>query len=165
MALQTEVRQFMGAGSAGQISRNIHSFSSIVGATAGDANVCVGCFVKRTAQTAEGEVVGASGVAVTTGTDKIVGICVKNNLVNANTTPVDTFSKGDDMSYAEKGFCLIETESTANFGQYVFLRNSDGALIFDDNITKADHTFTGWKVSQGATVTSDPQIIEVVSVD
>lgn len=165
MALQTEVRQFMGAGSAGQISRNIHSYSSVVGATAGDDKVCVGCFVKRTSTTAEGEVVGASGVAVTTATDKIVGICVKANLVNATTTPVEIYSKGDDVVYCEKGFCLIETETTATFGQYVFLRDSDGAMVFDNTPTKASHTFTGWKVSQGATVTSDPQIIEVVSVD
>lgn len=166
MALQKKVRQFQAVASAGQISRNLHSYNSVQGAITADANVCVGCFVKRTSTTAEGEVAGASGVAVTAATDKIVGVCLKNNLINGvNQTPVDTFTKGSEMSYIERGYVWIEAESTANFGQYVFLNEGTGALEFDDNITKAGSVFTGWRVSQGATVTGDPQLIEITSVD
>lgn len=163
--LQKEVRQFQGVASPGQVSRNLHSFSSFKGAITGDDKVCVGCFVKRTATTAENEVVGASGVQVATATDKIVGICVKSKLINSEKTPVEIYPKSYEVEYMEKGYIWIETESTANFGQYVFLNDTTGALEFDDNITKGGSTFTGWKVSQGATVTSDPQMIEVVSVN
>lgn len=166
MPLQKEVRQFQAAASAGKISRNLHSYNSVQGAIAADDKVRVGGFVKRTASTQNGEVAGASGVAVTASTDKIVGVCLKSNLVNSVQTPIDTFTKGNEVSYIERGYVWIETQTTAKFGQFVFLKDDDGSLVFDDSNTKENHTFTGWKVSQGAEAeTSKPQLIEIVSVD
>ena len=43
----------------------------------------------------------------------------------------------------------IETKSPAKVGQYVFLKDDNGTLVFDDTETKADHTFTGFKVVKG----------------
>lgn len=160
MALQQEVRQTQAVASAGQVSRNL-LLSSFRGALTADANVCVGCFVKQTATTKDNEVVGASGVAVTTATDRIVGVCVKSKLINATTMPVETYPKSYEVEYMEKGYIWIETESTANTGQYVFLNEGTGALEFDDATTKVGSVFTGWRVTQGATVTSDPQMIEI----
>lgn len=166
MSLQKEVRQFQAAASAGKISRNLHSYNSVQGAIAADDNVRVGGFVKRTASTQNGEVAGASGVAVTTETDKIVGVCLKANLINSVQTPIDTFTKGNEVSYIERGYVWIETQTAANFGQFVFLKNDDGSLVFDNVNTKENHTFTGWKVSQGSEAeTNNPQLIEIVSVD
>lgn len=163
MALQKEVRKVMSLGSAGEVSRALHSYFLPESAVAGDGNVCVGCFVKRTASTKEGEVVGASGAAVTTATDKIVGICIKGKLITSNTTPVHIYPKGETIQYVEKGSVFIESEATAKVGQYVFLKDADGSLAFDDNPTKGSHTYTGFKVSIGGTTSGETIVIEVTS--
>ena len=47
-------------------------------------------------------------------------------------------------------------------GQYVFLKNSDGSLVFGDTKTKAEHTFTGFRVVYGTNGTvTGTQIIGV----
>ena len=133
----------MGVGVAGQIAKGLHSYSMLFHGTAKDDSVCVGCFVQATDN--EGIVKGASGNAID---HKILGVAIKDHYVSA-TKNTAIYAPNDLVTYLTKGVVYIETKSPAKVGQYVFLKNDNGTLVFDDTETKADHTFTGFKVVKG----------------
>lgn len=161
MAFQTQSYQKQALGSAGQISKSFHSFCNTVTGVVADANVCVGCFVQsKTSATDENEVIGASGQAIT---GKILGVVVKDHYIaSANASAVHVYNKGDNVEILNAGSIFIETENAAKKGQYVFLKTADGSLVFDDAMTKADHTYTGFMVSKGQAEASDG-IIEITT--
>ena len=133
----------MGVGVAGQIAKGLHSYSMLFHGTAKDDSVCVGCFVQATDN--EGIVKGASGNAID---HKILGVAIKDQYISA-TKNTAIYAPNDLVTYLTKGVVYIETKSTAKEGQFVFLKNDNGTLVFDDTETKADHTFTGFKVVKG----------------
>lgn len=160
--LQNQVRQNQARATAGDISRAVHSYYLPDGAIVGDANVCAGCFVKIKNNT-PGVVFGASGVVFTPASETLVGVCIRDHLKISQTASL-SYPKGDEVQYLTKGAIWIETETTANFGQYVFLKNSDGSLVFGDTAELADHTYTGFKVTIGGTTSNNnPIMIEITS--
>lgn len=161
--LQQQVRSQLAFGMPGSISRAYHSYYLTGNGFVGDNNVCVGCFVK--AKDTPGVVYGASGMQFTPGTDTLLGICVRDRLINScNGAAVTTYNVGDPCLYLVKGVILIEVETTATVGQYVFLKNADGSIVFNATNVLADHTYTGFVVSVGGTTANNnPIIIEVTS--
>lgn len=160
--LQKEVRQNLGRAVAGDISRAVHSYYLPEGAVVGDANVCAGCFVKSK-NNAEGLVFGASGEVFTPASERILGVCIRDHL-RISPTPTLGYAEGDEVQYLIKGAIWIEVETSATFGQFVFIKNADGSLVFNDTDTLADHTFTGFKVSIGGTTSNNnPIMIEITS--
>lgn len=143
----------MGTAKPGQILKGLHSNFSGFSAPTKDTSVCVGCFVQI-----DGKFVkGASGNAIT---GKIAGVVVANEYFsgvdNSNTYPADV-----NVFFINKGCIAIETESDATAGQYVFLKNDTGALVFNDSDTLANHTYTGFRVVYGASGVTDSQIIGI----
>lgn len=144
----------MGFAKPGQILKGLHSDFLEFSAPTKDTSVCVGCFVQRSGDF----IVGASGNAIT---GKIAGIAIANEyfsgVENGNTYPANV-----NVSFAYQGCIAIETETEANVGQYVFLKNDTGALVFNDSDTLADHTYTGFRVVYGTNGSvTYPQIIGV----
>ena len=131
----------MGVAKAGQILKGLHSDYLEFSAPTKDTSVCVGCFV----QTDGKFIKGASGHAIS---GKIVGIAIANEyfsgVENSNAYPANV-----NVSFAYQGCIAIETSTQANVGQYVFLKNDDGTLAFDDTKTKEQHTYTGFRVVYG----------------
>lgn len=162
MAFQKTVNKSQALGSAGQISKAFHNYCNTFSAIAADENVCVGCFVQ--AGTNDGEVVGASGQAITT---DILGVVVKDKYIStAGTEAVHIYRKGDNVTILNAGNIFIEVEAEATQGQYVFLKNDNGALAFDDTNTLANHTYTGFRVSKGnAAPYADNGIIEITTAN
>ena len=74
MSFQKKVNSTQALGSAGRISKAIHSYLNTFQAIAGDDKVKVGCFVQKGAK--EGEVKGASGANIT---GDILGVVVKDH--------------------------------------------------------------------------------------
>lgn len=164
MAFQKTVSKSQSLGSAGQISKAFHNYCNTFSAIATDENVCVGCFVQ--AGDNDGEVKGASGVAIT---GKILGVVVKDKYISScGTEAVHIYKQGDNVTILNAGNIFIEVEAQAKVGQYVHLSTAAGALSFDDTIdtTGVDKVYTGFRVSKGnaAPYTADG-IIEITTAN
>lgn len=142
--MQNKVYKEMGTGSAGEIAKGLHSYSMLFhGSVKENDNVCAGCFVQTT--DVEGIVKGASGNAID---HPILGVVIKDHFISS-TDNTAIFKKNDVVTYLSKGCVFIETKTPAKVGQYVFLKNDNGTLVFADTNTKADHTYTGFRVVKG----------------
>ena len=131
----------MGAAKAGQILKGLHSSFLPFSAETKDTSVRIGCFVQ-----ADGKFIkGASGSQIT---GKIVGIAIANEYFSGVENS-DAYPANVNATFAYQGCISIETKTQANVGQYVFLKNSDGSLAFDDTKTKGEHTYTGFRVVYG----------------
>ena len=148
MSFQKQVNLNQALGNVGQISKAHHSFCNVISAIAADENVRVGSFVQSSAAaTNENEVVGASGKAIS---GSILGVVVRDSLkVAGDSTATLAVKKGENCAVLNEGSIFIETSLQAKKGQYVFLKDADGTLAFDDTATKASHTYTGFRVSKG----------------
>lgn len=148
MSFQKQVNANQALGNVGQISKAHHSFLNVIPAIAADDFVKVGSFVQSSSTaTNENEVVGASGKAIT---GSILGVVVRDSLkVVGDSTPTLEVKKGENCAVLNEGSIFIETSLQAKKGQYVFLKDDDGTLAFDDTATKASHTYTGFRVSKG----------------
>lgn len=153
MSFQKQVNLNQALGNVGQISKAYHSFCNVIPAIAADENVRVGSFVQsKTSPTNENEVIGASGVAIS---GSILGVVVRDSLkVAGDSTATLAVKKGENCAVLNEGSIFIETSLQAKKGQYVFLKDADGTLAFDDTATKASHTYTGFRVSKGHDTTS-----------
>ena len=148
MSFQKQVNLNQALGNVGQISKAYHSFCNVIPAIAADENVRVGSFVQsKTSPTNENEVIGASGVAIS---GSILGVVVRDSLkVAGDSTPTLAVKKGENCAILTEGSIFIEVNAIAKKGQYVFLKDDDGTLAFDNSATKASHTYTGFRVSKG----------------
>lgn len=148
MSFQKQVNANQALGNVGQISKAHHSFLNVIPAIAADDFVKVGSFVQSsTTATNENEVIGASGKAIS---GSILGVVVRDSLkVTGDSTPTLEVKKGENCAVLNEGSIFIETSLQAKKGQYVFLKTDDGTLAFDNTATKANHTYTGFRVSKG----------------
>ena len=148
MSFQKQVYLNQALGNVGQISKAHHSFCNVIPAIAADEFVKVGSFVQsKTSPTNENEVIGASGKAIS---GSILGVVVRDSLkVTGDSTATLAVKKGENCAILTEGSIFIETSLQAKKGQYVFLKDADGTLAFDDTATKASHTYTGFRVSKG----------------
>ena len=148
MSFQKQVNLNQALGNVGQISKAYHSFCNVIPAIAADENVKVGSFVQsKTSPTNENEVIGASGKAIS---GSILGVVVRDSLkVAGDSTPTLAVKKGENCAILTEGSIFIEVNAIAKKGQYVFLKDDDGTLVFDNSATKASHTYTGFRVSKG----------------
>ena len=148
MSFQKQVNLNQALGNVGQISKAHHSFCNVIPAIAADEFVKVGSFVQSSATaTNENEVIGASGKAIS---GSILGVVVRDSLkVAGDSTATLAVKKGENCAVLNEGSIFIETSLQAKKGQYVFLKDADGTLAFDDTATKASHTYTGFRVSKG----------------
>ena len=148
MSFQKQVNLNQALGNVGQISKAHHSFCNVISAIAADEFVKVGSFVQsKAAATNENEVVGASGKQIT---GSILGVVVRDSLkVAGDSTPTLEVKKGENCAVLNEGSIFIETSLQAKKGQYVFLKDDDGTLAFDNSATKTSHTYTGFRVSKG----------------
>lgn len=148
MSFQKQVYLNQALGNVGQISKAHHSFCNVIPAIAADEFVKVGSFVQsKTSPTNENEVIGASGKAIS---GSILGVVVRDSLkVAGDSTPTLEVKKGENCAILTEGSIFIEVSAIAKKGQYVFLKDADGSLGFDDAATKASHTYTGFRVSKG----------------
>ena len=161
MSFQKQVNANQALGNVGQISKAHHSFLNVIPAIAADDFVKVGSFVQSTAAaTNENEVIGASGKQIT---GSILGVVVRDSLkVAGDSTPTLAVKKGENCAILTEGSIFIEVNVQAKKGQYVFLKTDDGTLAFDNNATKASHTYTGFRVSKGQD-TATAGIIEITT--
>ena len=161
MSFQKQVNANQALGNVGQISKAHHSFLNVIPAIAADEFVKVGSFVQsKTSPTNENEVIGASGKQIT---GSILGVVVRDSLkVAGDSTPTLAVKKGENCAILTEGSIFIETSLQAKKGQYVFLKTDDGTLAFDNNATKASHTYTGFRVSKGND-TATAGIIEITT--
>ena len=142
--MQSKVYKEMGVGSAGEIAKGFHNYLMLFhGSVKENDNVCAGCFVQTT--DVEGIVKGASGNAID---HPIFGVVVKDHFINA-TDNTAIFNKDNAVTILYKGAIFIETKTPAKVGQYVFLKDDTGALVFDNTDTKEGHTYTKFKVAKG----------------
>ena len=148
MSFQKQVNLNQALGNVGQISKAHHSFCNVIPAIAADDFVKVGSFVQSsTSATNENEVIGASGKAIS---GSILGVVVRDSLkVAADSTATLAVKKGENCAILTEGSIFIETSLQAKKGQYVFLKDADGTLAFDNSATKASYTYTGFRVSKG----------------
>ena len=154
MSFQKQVNLNQALGNVGQISKAYHSFCNVIPAIAADEFVKVGSFVqsKATGATNENEVIGASGKQIT---GSILGVVVRDSLkVAGDSTPTLAVKKGENCAILTEGSIFIEVNAIAKKGQYVFLKDDDGTLAFDNSATKTSHTYTGFRVSKGHDTTS-----------
>ena len=161
MSFQKQVNLNQALGNVGQISKAYHSFCNVIPAIAADEFVKVGSFVQSSAAaTNENEVIGASGKAIS---GSILGVVVRDSLkVAGDSTPTLAVKKGENCAVLTEGSIFIEVNAIAKKGQYVFLKDDDGTLAFDDTATKASHTYTGFRVSKG-NETAARGIIEITT--
>ena len=161
MSFQKQVNANQALGNVGQISKAHHSFLNVIPAIAADEFVKVGSFVQsKAAATNENEVIGASGKQIT---GSILGVVVRDSLkVAGDSTPTLAVKKGENCAILTEGSIFIEVNAIAKKGQYVFLKTDDGTLAFDNNATKASHTYTGFRVSKGQD-TATAGIIEITT--
>ena len=148
MSFQKQVNANQALGNVGQISKAHHSFLNVIPAIAADEFVKVGSFVQsKTSPTNENEVIGASGKQIT---GSILGVVVRDSLkVAGDSTPTLEIKKGENCAILTEGSIFIEVSVEAKKGQYVFLKDADGSLAFDNAATKTSHTYTGFRVSKG----------------
>ena len=161
MSFQKQVNANQALGNVGQISKAHHSFLNVIPAIAADDFVKVGSFVQSTAAaTNENEVIGASGKQIT---GSILGVVVRDSLkVAGDSTPTLAVKKGENCAILTEGSIFIEVNAIAKKGQYVFLKTDDGTLAFDNTTTKANYTYTGFRVSKGQD-TATAGIIEITT--
>lgn len=145
MGFQKTVNSTQALGSAGRISKAIHSYLNTFQAIAGDDKVAVGCFVQK--GTKEGEVIGTTGVAVN---NKVLGVVVKDHYLSSEIATY-TYKFGDNVTILNAGNIFIETDKEAKIGQYVHISKTDGTLSFDETIDTSGSTkvYTGFRVSKG----------------
>ena len=148
MSFQKQVNLNQALGNVGQISKANHSFCNVIPAIAADDFVKVGSFVQsKTSPTNENEVIGASGKQIS---GSILGVVVRDSLkVTGDSTATLAVKKGENCAVLNEGSIFIETSLQAKKGQYVFLKDDDGTLAFDNSATKASYTYTGFRVSKG----------------
>ena len=148
MSFQKQVNANQALGNVGQISKAHHSFLNVIPAIAADDFVKVGSFVQSSSTaTNENEVIGASGKQIT---GSILGVVVRDSLkVAGDSTATLAVKKGENCAILTEGSIFIEVNAIAKKGQYVFLKDADGSLAFDNSATKASHTYTGFRVSKG----------------
>ena len=148
MSFQKQVYLNQALGNVGQISKAHHSFCNVIPAIAADEFVKVGSFVQsKTSPTNENEVIGASGVAIS---GSILGVVVRDSLkVTGDSTPTLEVKKGENCAILTEGSIFIEVNAIAKKGQYVFLKDADGTLVFNNTATLASYTYTGFRVSKG----------------
>lgn len=149
--MQNKVYKEMGVGSAGLIAKGLHSYFMCFHAPAKDDSISAGSFVQLDADGKH--IIGATGNPVT---GKVVGVAIKDHFISSvDNTAV--FNKNDIVTYLVKGCIFIETKIPAQVGQYVFLKNADGGVGFNDNPTIENWTNTGFKVvlGTGAAVNAD----------
>ena len=148
MSFQKQVNLNQALGNVGQISKAYHSFCNVIPAIAADEFVKVGSFVQsKTSPTNENEVIGASGKQIT---GSILGVVVRDSLkVAGDSTATLAVKKGENCAILTEGSIFIEVNAIAKKGQYVFLKDDDGTLAFDNSATKTSHTYTGFRVSKG----------------
>lgn len=160
MAFQTQAYSKQALGSAGEISKAYHSFCNVETAIAADENCKVGGFVQtKNGSTNENEVIGASGKAIS---GNVVGVVVKANYINSEKV-TNIYKKGDNLSIITAGSVFIDVSNAkVEKGKFVFLKNVDGSLVFDDKMVLAEHTFTGWVVSKGNAEAKDG-VIEITT--
>ena len=162
MGFQKTVSKSQALGSAGRISKAIHSYLNTFQAIAGDDKVSVGCFVQKGQK--EGEVIGTSGVAVNS---KVLGVVVKDHYLSSESETI-TFKAGDNVTILNAGNIFIEAKSEAKIGQYIHIAKANGALSFDETIDTSGSTkvYTGFRVSKGnqAPYTADG-IIEITTAN
>ena len=161
MSFQKQVNANQALGNVGQISKAHHSFLNVIPAIAADDFVKVGSFVQSTAAaTNENEVIGASGKQIT---GSILGVVVRDSLkVAGDSTPTLAVKKGENCAILTEGSIFIEVNAIAKKGPYVFLKDADGSLAFDNSATKASYTYTGFRVSKGHDASS-AGIIEITT--
>ena len=161
MSFQKQVNLNQALGNVGQISKAHHSFCNVIPAIAADEFVKVGSFVQsKTSPTNENEVIGASGKQIT---GSILGVVVRDSLkVAGDSTATLAVKKGENCAVLNEGSIFIETSLQAKKGQYVFLKTDDGTLAFDNTATKANHTYTGFRVSKG-NETATAGLIEITT--
>ena len=147
MSFQKQVNLNQALGNVGQISKAHHSFCNVISAIAADEFVKVGSFVQsKTGATNENEVIGTSGKQIT---GSILGVVVRDSLkVTGDSTPTLEVKKGENCAILTDGSIFIEVNAIAKKGQYVFLKDADGTLVFDTT-AQSDHTYTGFRVSKG----------------
>ena len=145
MGFQKKVNSTQALGSAGRISKAIHSYLNTFQAIAGDDKVSVGCFVQKGQK--EGEVIGATGVAVNS---KVLGVVVKDHYLSSEIATY-TYKSGDNVTILNAGNIFIETDKEAKIGQYIHIAKANGALSFEDTIDTSGSTkvYTGFRVSKG----------------
>ena len=162
MGFQKKVNSTQALGSAGRISKAIHSYLNTYQANAGDDKVSVEKKKKKGQK--EGEVVGTTGVAVNS---KVLGVVVKDHYLSSEIATY-TYKSGDNVTILNAGNIFIETDKEAKIGQYVHLVKADGSLSFDDTIDTSGSTkvYTGFRVSKGnqAPYTADG-IIEITTAN
>ena len=162
MGFQKKVNSTQALGSAGRISKAIHSYLNTFQAIAGDDKVSVGCFVQK--GTKEGEVIGTTGVAVNS---KVLGVVVKDHYLSSESETI-TYKAGDNVTILNAGNIFIEAKSEAKIGQYIHIAKTDGTLSFDETIdtTGSTKVYTGFRVSKGnqAPYTTDG-IIEITTAN
>lgn len=163
MAFQKTVKQTQALGSAGQISKAFHNYCNTFSAVVAEADgVCVGCFVQST--DTDGKVKRASDKAIN---GKILGVVVKDKYISScGTDAVDIYKQGDNVTILNAGNIFIEAKVEAKQGKYVFLKNDNGTLVFNDTNTLSDHTYTGFRVSVGNKAPyTDNGIIEITTAN
>ena len=162
MGFQKTVSKSQALGSAGRISKAIHSYLNTFQAIAGDDKVKVGCFVQK--GTKEGEVIGTTGVAVNS---KVLGVVVKDHYLSSESETI-TFKAGDNVTILNAGNIFIEAKSEAKIGQYIHIAKANGALSFDETIDTSGSTkvYTGFRVSKGNQAPYDTNgIIEITTAN
>ena len=162
MGFQKKVNSTQALGSAGRISKAIHSYLNTFQAIAGDDKVSVGCFVQKGDK--EGEVKGTTGVEVNS---KVLGVVVKDHYLSSEIQTY-TYKSGDNVTILNAGNIFIEADKEAKIGQYIHISKTDGTLTFDETIDTSGSTkvYTGFRVSKGnqAPYTADG-IIEITTAN
>lgn len=161
--MQNEVRKQFGSGIAGDISRGANTYKLVESGVVGDANVCVGCFVKSK-NDKEGLVFGASGVTFTPASERILGVAIRDHLV-ASCGLTNQLKEGGAVHYLVRGSIWVNAEASAKVGQYVFIKHDTGTLVFNNDPELADHAYTGFMVTRSGDVAVDgnPTLIEITS--
>jgi hypothetical protein len=139
---QKQVETAQALGVAGHIAQGRGSYFNTISGICADDKVEVGYFVQRGDK--EGEFKGVRGVAV----EKVAGVAIFDNFQSANGSS-DVKAKGANVTVLNEGSVFIEAQVVAKAGQFVFVKNDDGRLAFDNTNTKANHTLTGFVVVKG----------------
>lgn len=150
MAFQTQSYATQALGNPGEISKAFHNFANTEAIICADDKVQVGGFVqsKVSGATAENEVVGATGQAIT---GRILGVVIKDHYTSECVSNGATllYPKGNYATIATSGNVFISCDGVAKKGQFVQLVTASGALEFSDTMWVENNTFTGWIVSKG----------------
>lgn len=139
---QKQVETAQALGVAGHIAQGRGSYFNTISGICADDKVEVGYFVQRGDN--EGEFKGVKGVNVT----KVAGVAIFDNFQSADRSS-NVKAKGANVTVLNEGSVFIEAQVVAKAGQFVFVKNDNGSLVFDDTNTKANHTLTGFVVVKG----------------